>query len=114
MINAVKKALKKHNKPADLAFYSYGMELVKGEEVTVKNGGSYHAPAIAMPLPLTVAYVKAHQTPAEHLATIEEFLPALPQWAQAASLRLVQPPRENGNDSAAPQEPEQADVPGEE
>ena len=107
MINAVKKALKRQNKPADhLAFYSYGMELVKGEEVMTKDGGSYFAPAIAMPSPLTVAYVKRQQTPASHLAIIEEFLPALPQWAEAASFRLMQPPRENGAVQAAASEPE--------
>src|SRR5205814_9007189 len=95
MLDRVKKALKRQNKPADhLAFYCFGMELCKGEEVMTKDGGSYLAPAIAMSLPLTAGYVKSQQTPAEHLAIIEEFLPALPQWAQAASLRLVPPPRQ--------------------
>jgi hypothetical protein len=105
MINAIKKALKKHNKPDGIGFYGYWMELVKGEEVTVKNGGSYFAPAIAMPSPLTVGYVREHQTPADHQAIIESFLPVLPQWAQEASARLVRPPREI-NDSVTQEEPE--------
>ena len=107
MLNAVKKALKRQDKPADLAFYAYWLEICKGEEVTVKNGGSYFAPALAMPTPLTVGYVKSHQAPAEHLAIIEEFLPALPQWAEAASARLLQPPRDtNANAAEEPEPPE--------
>jgi hypothetical protein len=115
VLSAVSKALKHQNKPADLAFYSYGVELCKGEEVTTKGGGSYYAPAITMPPPNPIRefvdYIKAHQTPTEHLAIIEEFLPFLPQWAGTASMRLLQPPRDNGN--FATPEPEQMEEPAE-
>lgn len=113
MIATIKKALKNHGKPDELAFYAYWLELIKGEEVTTKGGGSYFAPALTMPSPLTVEYIKTHETPREHLAIIESHLPILPQWAQAASARLLEPPRENGNGngwtSAAPTEPDPDD-----
>lgn len=104
-INAIKKALAKHGKPDALGIYAYWAELCKGEEVTVKNGGSYFAPAIAMPSPLTVGYAKTHQTPPDHQAIIESFLPLLPTWAEATSTRLLAPPRDNGN-GVATQAPE--------
>src|SRR5436305_916689 len=88
MIAAVKNALKKQNKPNNLSFYAYWMEIIKSaEEVTLKNGGTYHPPALSMPLPLTVGFLKQHQTPRSHLEVIESYLPILPEWAQAARAR---------------------------
>ncbi len=110
LIETVKKALRKREKPANLGFYAYWVELVKGtEETTTKGGGSYFPPVTTIPAPLTPDYLREHQTPAEHKEIIEAFLPMLPAWAEATSARLQEPPRMvNGNhDAPAEAEPEQ-------
>lgn len=107
LIEAIRKALRKRQKPAALGFYAYWLELSKGtEEVTTKGGGSYFPPMTAIPASLTADYVWEHQTPIEHLAIIESFLPTMLQWAEVTSRRLQEPSRVNGNSNGTNTEPE--------
>jgi hypothetical protein len=107
MIEAVKKALKKRGKSDDIAFYAYWLELIKSsEEVTTKGGGSYYPLVTTIPGPLTVGYVKSHEAPLEHVTAVEAFLPILPQWAEATSAKLLEPPRDSDNAAIAGEEPE--------
>ena len=109
MVELVKKALKRQGKPHDLAIYAYWLELVKSsEEYTTKNGGSYYPPVTTIPAPLTGGYLRSHEAPPEHIAAVEAFLPILPQWAEAASARLQEPPRDTGT-AAEPEEPPEHD-----
>jgi hypothetical protein len=100
-LEAVKRAFRKSGKVANLAFYAYWMTIAKDEEeTTTKGGGSYYSPAMVIAPPLTIEYVREHQALSAHLEVIESFIPQWDTWAQAASQRLLEPPRDNAVESS--------------
>lgn len=95
-LEAIKRDLRKHGKVANLASYAYWLTLAKSEEeATTKGGGSYCPPIMVVAPPLTVEYVQEHQADPAHLEIIESFVPMWDAWAQSASQRLMEPPRDN-------------------
>jgi hypothetical protein len=95
----------------EVAFYGYGLELVKAaEEVTINGGVTYYPPATTIPSPINSTYVKPLQTPPDLLEIIESYLPLLYPWAEGASAQLLLPPREfeGGNTPTAEEQLEES------
>jgi hypothetical protein len=99
-LTAIKNALLKKGKSANLASYAYWLTLSPGKEEIGEGTGAYLPPIMAIEPPLTRAYLIEHQIPSDHLEIIEGFVPLWDTWAQSASQRLQEPPR----DTSEPQQ----------